>query len=432
MKKAEISALHIAVFVCVLGLLWLFLTLSAAIPNELLADNMEQSALYYKEKDAFSFENGDKWRGISDNYADSILLNISNNMGNGNPFVAALDTRYYDGKELGESVGFYLSLTENAAPNTDYTRYWHGSAMFIRPLHLITSVGGIKLIGLWAILVAAFAAALILIKRRHTDLAIAFVLSLAAVHIWNTVLSLEYQPAFIICLFACILYLLAEQKGDTALTCLSVAGGVATAFFDFLTVETTVILLPLILVIAVRTKENRLGSFKEGLALILKCGILWLLAYGGTFVAKWTLATIVTGDNKFIAAVFSAGDRLGGDLSTEGIANPFMQVILAPLANLTVLFGGTARLDIPRVFICLVILFLILGSVVYLFDKKTVDKTAIKLLSILGIAVFARYMILSNHSYLHEFFTYRALVSPIMAIFSIVALTISKRGVSKK
>ena len=226
----------------------------------------------------------------------------------------------------------------------------------------------------------------------------------------------------------CILYLILEQKGDIYLTCLSVAGGALTAFFDFLTTETITILVPLILVIAVRTKENRIGSFKDSFYLILKCSMLWLMAYGGTFIAKWALATIVTGENKFITALFSAGDRFGGALSSQGVTNPILQIILAPFANLTMLFGGEQRLDMPRVFICLVIVALILGSLVYLLGKKPVDKASVKLLTILGIVVFARYMLLSNHSYLHEFFTYRALISPIMAVFSVIALTISKNN----
>ena len=428
MKKAKFPILYISIFVCVLGLLWLFLALSAAIPNELLADNMKKSALYYKEKDAFSFENGEKWNAVSDNYADAILLNISNNMGDGNPFVASLDTKYYDGEEMGEAAGFYLSLMQDTEPNADYSRYWHGSAMLIRPLHLFASVSQIKTIGLLAILILALVCTLLLIKRRHTALAIAFVLSLVSVHIWNIRLSLEYQPAFIICMAMCILYLILEQKGDIYLTCLSVAGGALTAFFDFLTTETITILVPLILVIAVRTKENRIGSFKDSFYLILKCSMLWLMAYGGTFIAKWALATIVTGENKFITALFSAGDRFGGALSSQGVTNPILQIILAPFANLTMLFGGEQRLDMPRVFICLVIVALILGSLVYLLGKKPVDKASVKLLTILGIVVFARYMLLSNHSYLHEFFTYRALISPIMAVFSVIALTISKNN----
>ena len=83
MDRKKVIAVHIAVFWVLLGFLWLLLVCAAAIPNGALKKQMEKSALSYKEKEAFSFERGEKWNGISDNYADAILLNVSWNMGRG-------------------------------------------------------------------------------------------------------------------------------------------------------------------------------------------------------------------------------------------------------------------------------------------------------------------------------------------------------------
>lgn len=91
--------------------------------------------------------------------------------------------------------------------------------------------------------------------------------------VWNLRLSLEYQPVFLLTLVLCPLYLWLEKKGDQWLTLLSVAAGTAVAFFDFLTTETLTLLLPLILVMAVRTKEGRLSPMRESLRLIVTCGI---------------------------------------------------------------------------------------------------------------------------------------------------------------
>lgn len=93
--------------------------------------------------------------------------------------------------------------------------------------------------------------------------------------VWNLRLSLEYQPVFLLTLVLYPLYLWLEKKGDQWLTLLSVAAGTAVAFFDFLTTETLTLLLPLILVMAVRTKEGRLSPMRESLRLIVTCGICW-------------------------------------------------------------------------------------------------------------------------------------------------------------
>lgn len=422
MKKRKQIAIHVAVFALSLAIFWLLLILAALIPNQAMQKNMTQSALYYKDRDAFAFEKEGRWNSISDNYADAILLNVSWHLGKGNPLTATLDTWYYDGETLGENVGLYRSVTEGIEPNTEYSRYWHGAALFVRFLHLFLDVKGIKLCGFLGVLVLALGALGILIKQRQIELAVALLVSMAAVQIWNVRLALEYQLAFLLGFLFCILYLWLERKGDSWLTLLSVAGGVAIAFFDFLTTETVVLLLPLILVVAVRAKENRLGDFRTNLRMLAGCGACWLSAYAGTFLVKWTAASLVTGSNKFILAFSSAGERMTGGLSGEGSDNSFIRIPQAVIANLTMMFGGEQRIETGRVVVGLFLTTLILGSLLYLFYHRG-NPTAIKLLMLLGSAVFLRYIILNNHSYLHEFFTYRALISPIFAILAGLVLS---------
>lgn len=423
MSRRKEFGMYLAVFAGLLALLWLMLVFAAAIPNAALRGNMEQSALSYREKEGFSFENGSRWNAISDNYADAILLNVSWNMGEGNPLVSSLDTKYYDGEAFGESIGLYLAVTdENTVPNTDYTRYWHGTAVFVRLMHLVTDVNGMKLAGMASAVLFLLITALLLVKRGHYALTGVLLLSVASVQIWNIRLSMEYQPAFIICFLFCPMYLWLEKRTDVGLVSLSVAGGVLIAFFDFLTTETVALLLPLILVVTVRAEENRLGSLRDNVWLMVKCGIAWLLAYAGTFFVKWTAVSAVTGENKYRAAVSSVGERIGGSLQGEGSDQFLVRVPEAVAANLSALFGGESRVDMMRMFAGLAISVLVLGSLFYLFHKKR-SGTAAVLLALLGSVVIVRYAVLNNHSYLHSFFTYRALVSPIMALLAGMSLS---------
>ena len=57
MSRKNRVLLHGAVFAGTLIFLWLLLTGAAAIPNEALKQNMIRSALSYKDRDPFSFEN---------------------------------------------------------------------------------------------------------------------------------------------------------------------------------------------------------------------------------------------------------------------------------------------------------------------------------------------------------------------------------------
>lgn len=421
------TAIGAAVFFTTLTLLWLALFLSSLIPNEAIRVNMEKSVYSYADRPAFAFTQGNRLNSVADHYADAIWLNVAWNMGRGEPLRACVQTQYYDGEELGENAGLYYSVMENAEPNVDYTRYWHGTALVIRLLSLFTTVEGMKIIGFAVFLLLVAVSLALLLRLGHRDLAAALALSLAAVQIWNIRLSLEYQPAFIVTFALLPFYLLLERKNDDWLAVLSIVGGTAVAFFDFLTTETVTVLLPLILVTAVRAKENR--PIKA--ALLLKCGICWGCAYAGTFLVKWTAAALVSHTDTFSAALASVQERTGS--TPADFIEPAVSFLSAPLANLAVLFGGAYRVDHGRVFTGIAVSLLVLLSVWYLLRNKTQKSASAVLMLAVGSIVLLRFLLLNNHSYLHCFFTYRSLVSLIFALLAALCLNIGlpqkkKRG----
>lgn len=428
------TLLHCAgIYAVTLLALWLFLIVAAGIPNSRIQENMEKSADMYCQVSPFAYGDGKKMNGITDNYADSIWINTAWYMGKGNPLVSSVDTKYYDGEQQGQNIGLYLAVTqEETEANTDYTRYWHGTAGVIRMLHLFTDVNGLKYIGFLTTLGLAAAVMILLIKDGKDKVAIAFFLSLCMVKIWNIRLSMEYQPAFILGFLFCILYLLYEKKGNQRLLTLAVVSGVMTSFFDFLTTETVTILLPLILVITVRTMDGRLGKWKENIVFLITQGMAWLLSYGMTFPVKWILASIVTGENKFMAALNLAEERAKGTVYILGDQNPLPQILAAPAANLSTLFGGTERINtVPLILGILLVVFFIMISVIFLWKGKKEHRTATTLLFLMGIVILLRYMVLSNHSYLHAFFTYRGLVSLVMAMLSVIMINNRKYAIMK-
>lgn len=414
----------IGLFLGMIIVLWLFMIVSATVPNSMLQENMQKSALYYTKSEAFAYCNGEKMNGITDNYADSIWVNVAWYMGRGNAVVSSIDTKYYDGEQQGQNVGLYQAVTqEETEANTDYTRYWHGTAGVIRILHLFTDVNGIKYAGFVAAMALAATVMILLIRDGKDMVAITFFLSLCMVKIWNVRLSMEYQPAFILGFGFCILYLLYEKKGNQGLLALAVVSGVMTSFFDFLTTETVTILLPLILVITVRTMDGRIGKWKENMILLVTQGIAWLLSYGMTFPVKWILASVVTGENKFATALNLAEERMNGAVHTIVGENQFPQIFAAPAANLSALFGGAERMQtVPVILGILLVVLFVMISVIFLWKGKEENRTATTLLLLLGGSVLVRYMVLSNHSYLHSFFTYRGLVSLVMAMLSVLMI----------
>ena len=418
----------IGMYIIILGGLWLFLIVAAMIPNHRIQENMRKSAIAIGKEDAFAYQDGDRMNGIADNYADSIWVNVAWFMGKENPVESSINTWYYDGENAGENIGLYKAVIEETTnPNTDYTRYWHGTAGVIRILHLFTDATGIKNLGFLTILTLAAILMILLIRDGKDLLAVAFFLSICAVKIWNVRLSMEYQPAFIIAFFMCILYFCMEKRGNGKLLFLAIVGGELIAFFDFLTTETMVILLPLILVITRRALDGRIGTGKDNLRLIITQGIAWLASYGMTIFVKWLLASAITGENKLLIALHMAKERVNGNvLMGEGI-NSVLQIWMAPAANLSVLFGGTKRIEVFPLTAGIILVFIFFMIFVISMCKVTKEKkTAFIMLFVLGIMIIMRYVALSNHSYLHAFFTYRGLISLILAMLSMILLNIRK------
>lgn len=417
-----------AVFAAVLLALWAALVAAAAIPNERIYDNMYESAFFFK--DHAPYVNESQLRLVQDNYADVILLNVTWNMGS-DPFVSTLNSAYYDGNDgendYGENWGFYCTLA-GTSPNKDYSRYWHGMAALIRPFMLFTDIDGIKLIGTITAFVLLAVNAALLLKKRQYFAAGALVAALMCVHVWNIGISLEYQPAVLVTLALLPLYILFE-KNDGALSIFAVISGVMIAFFDFLTCETLTILIPLIIVFIMRKQDNRLPDFRGCLSLSVKCGAAWFLSYAGAYLVKWSAASIVTGENKFAAALSSVEERLVGEAEE---LDPVAQFFLAPLANISTLFGGYERVSWGNIAAGLIISAVVFGAVFYLFRcREKFDRSFTLIMLILSALPIARYFLLNNHSYLHEFFTYRALASTILALFAMLWYTLEFRPKKK-
>lgn len=423
MKSIKKISGYIGIFAATVGILWLLLILTSLIPNNRIRENIKKSALSYKEKEAYVMTNKNRLNSIEDNYADAILLGVIWNIDSHNPVVSSLDTKYYDEEKYGQSYGLYLSVTDKSiSPNTDYTRYWHGMSVILRPLLLITDIGGIRNIcfSIFLLLFAIICA--LLIKRKCYYVSVGLLMSLLGVQVWNIRLSVEYISTFLVCFLMAIVFILFEKKGNDYIIGLSVVSGVTTAFFDFLTTETITILIPLMLVFMIRQKENRQSAHKENIWLIIKSLLLWGISYVMTFIVKWSAASIATGQNKFITAMTSVEERVYGDTGEE---LSFIERLLSAVpANISTLFGGKERIDSKCIFAGLMITFAIGISVFYLFRKNQKEKDITVLLLIIGIVPYARYMVLSNHSYLHEFFTYRSQCVTILALLGIIGYNI--------
>ena len=98
----------------------------------------------------------------------------------------------------------------------------------------------------------------------------------------------------------------------------------------------------------------------------------------------------------------------------------FKQLLLAPIANISTMFCGISRVDVSRTVVGLIISAAGFAGFYLLFRRKPFNRDFAVLMLILGAVPYLRYLALSNHSYLHEFFTYRAQAASVLALLGTV------------
>lgn len=416
---------YIITYLVTLFALVTLLVLTACIPNSKIYKGINDSAEYFSGNENFRRTAGNRIDSIQDNYADSILLNVMWHVDSNNPVRTVIDTGYYDTEAANPIKSLKDAVDNNLPDNVNYTRYWHGSMIWLRPLLVFTDVVGARYIVFGVICALLLILCIMLLYRRQYLAAASLILSMCGIQFWKLSLALEYQPAFLVALIMCILFVHYESRGDNSIIVLSVISGVAVSFTDFLTTELVTILLPLLIVMTMRAASQRIRAFKQEMMFAGRCFLAWGISYTLTFIAKWTVASIVTGTSQFGMALSSVEERVAGTDGRETL--PLLnQIFGAPLSNISTLFmGHEYRLDYGSIIVGLILTLMVLGSVFYLFRTDRYQKTLALVCLVIGLLPYVRYIVLNNHSYLHVFFTYRTQCITIYALVAMIGSNVS-------
>ncbi|MBO4337251.1 MAG: hypothetical protein J5842_04185 [Lachnospiraceae bacterium] len=400
-----------------------FLYLSALIKNDDVSGNFEKSADQLCEKRVFFYVDDGVEPSKIDRYADSILLNIAWNL---KPDLTSLMwSSYYYTSTANENDNLYAAVYEKKEPNREYMRYWHGSAGIVRILHLIFNIKQIYILnGVVLLLLAALLGALLISNKMYADAA-AMLFGLIGVSIWFVPFSLEYTWTFMIMLAAASLTVYFEKKGvQNILSYLFLLTGIMTAYLDFLSTETITLTVPLLLLCRIRLRycssaaaAKTPDTKKEALQELLKPGILpilWAIGYVGMWVSKWILTFFVTKENVMSYVSGHVAERLGGEVNDMPLPK---FISAAALRNLSDLFPWCYKGTGIIAGIVLLIFMLYLG---FVYCQKNINRKNILIYAAIAILPYLRYMVMHNHSYIHHFFTFRAQLVTIMAVWLIL------------
>ncbi len=424
-KKMKILKPAMAGIICLLTCIVLMTGINC-IPRELIQKNSEKSAEYFRDTELFHYTHDDFIYSEQDNYADAKWMSIVYAIDPKHPFVSAV-WAYYAQKPF-ENIddGYYDLVHGQERADVSYSRYWHGTMMLIRPLLVFTDITGIRIIFGIIIVAINLANILLLFRLRGKSLGVCYILAFLSIHPWMFFCCLEYAAIFIVASLAVfsMLILIKNDLTDMAAS-LFVMAGVLAAFADFLTTETVSFTLPMFFLLVYYMENSMVTDLRSGVCLLLKNGLAWVLGYAGAFAAKQGLVFIICGKDELMEAFAVAAERTYGEVNINNmysspVASVFQRLSGAIWHNVAALFYVHAyEMTVQNTIIAAGGVLIAAAIIIYLFRKGT-KPCHIVLPILLALVPFVRYLVLSSHSYVHYFFTYRAQIITALVLFYLI------------
>lgn len=333
-----------------------------------------------------------------DNYTDSIMLLTAVRSGSESVFVQAMeaDRDYIKNQEPLDVVVEHYKNGEEFDSLEEYSRYWHGYLIFLKPLLSVFSYKEIRIINT-VIQVGLIAITVFMMVKRKKKYLIAPLLIL-----WGFLMplalmkSLQFSSCFYVMMIG-ILSLVSMKKITTQKMGFLFAGlGILVAFFDLLTYPLITFGVPMTVYFLIKNEQNSKKRASE----FALAGGSWLIGYIGMWVGKWTIGSIILGKELFTEAI----DQLL--LRTSTVDEQYQKIDI-----LNNNFGSFFHTPITTVFLIYSAVMITL-IVIYTINQKRKNKNWVKNLlktvwPFLGIAVLPIlwFLIISNHSYHHYWFT---------------------------
>ena len=328
-----------------------------------------------------------------DNYTDALILNQAMNLRSEGVKSMLLLPRHDEGMVQSHNLRQLMNGSDEGW-TFHYARYWHGTTYVARLLLSVTSYTGIRyllyLVSSILLLWCLFA----LWHRVGKTVTLVLAFSLLAVNVFVMQFSLQLVPVLMLALGA-ILWLAYHPEQDGELAFLVV--GSLTTFLDLITVPTITIGLPLVVWVAMRRGA---ADLRQGLLSLVRLGLWWLAGYVLTWLAKWGIATLLTGENIFADAYGQSvhwteggGSYIGQALSSNILFLHWRYVLVALTA-------------------------LLVMAVVHPRYKGWIQAVQYLLVALIPIGY---YIVMAHPAYLHAWYNYRALTTAVAALLMAAA-----------
>lgn len=325
---------------------------------------------------------------------------------------------------------------ENAMWNNSYPRYWNGQQIFLRPLMVVATYPQMLS---WLPIVYGllfFSTFYVICKKFNFWFGIAFAGAILLVKGLLVPYCIHYALTFFVMFIVCIL-VIKKYKPQKNFSMFFFIVGSMTVFFDFINIPAVTVAVPLILIVSMMNKDEAV-PIKKSVTTILKYSFIWFFGYVFTWLAKFVLGNLFLNKDIVAYGMKSVVYRL---TESEGFVS---SRLVAIGKNICGLFGIDTQRFIDlynehwtngRTIVLLAVLAVIFVAIVAFLivkrDKLSDTQKRIVPLLLIACYPYVWYAVMSNHSIIHFWFTYRLQLISIFALsLVIVELSMNRRSKS--
>ena len=370
--------------------------------------NLKESAAIFVEEGTYPQKINSYIDSRLDNWTDSLMLLTAVREDSEPAYIsAALNSRNLisDKNPCESLIQIYAEKNTDNLKSVKYGRYWHGYLVFLKPLLLFFDYGEIRYINMFVqMLLFAFAAVLLSKKERGLYI-LPLALSWLFLNPLSTMLSIQFSIVTSIVFSQIIVMLIFEdkyyKKPFLVVMNFFVLGCIVN-YFDLLTYPLVALGIPLAYwfnACELKKRSNIISVFGN----IAKYCVAWVCGYGGMWIGKWLLGSIVTGENILSDAMNQVAVRTDNTVAQEEFSFTELMGRLFYASN--------------KLVICFAIFAIVLLVIYGMFKKKIkISLNSFVVCSIIGAMPFVWYAVLGNHSWIHFWFAYRELAIFINAL----------------
>lgn len=377
-------AKYSVVFLLLIAAYFVFGVLSCVLPDKAIKRHIAESAPVIAAEGLYPRLLNDMEQYRLDNFTDALMMNQIYNIDRKHPVKSAM--RMIRSSEKGrdwDQPGLLVRrVNGEELEEQHYSRYWHGGSFLYRLFFLTMDYATLRFVLLLISSVLLLSLACAYFRKAGWLKTLALSMGFVITYGFITQFSMQFFPVLAITIIGSLLVIQREASKGFGLLFFII--GSLTCYFDLLTTPLLTLGIPLAILLSLKSNQGFLlkNNFIEVVQLIL----LWGLGFALTFVTKWALASLILGQNIFADAYEVSLYRMEADEFTRWDA-------------------VTMNFDMLNWWIIAIVAVVML--VFNLIKYRSFNYKKAILFLLIALMPYVWYLILSNHSYQHWWFTFR-------------------------